>query len=111
MLAHKKFQGRSLLAVAAFNGDKDTFEAVLTTMETHLDIQKVRYRCLVCGAAHFRLNVPPSLIAWRIAVLLFLTTIHFTVEPFCGAKSSMILRPSSGSCGKPTHEVKRVVGR
>ena len=111
MLAHKGFNGRSLLAVAAFNGDKETFEVVLITMVTRLDIQKVRRRCLVCGAAHFRLNVPPSLIAWRIAVLLFATTFHFMVQQFCGVLFSMILRLSSESSGKPTHEVKRVVGR
>ena len=80
MLAHKGFQGWSLLALAAFNGDKDTFEAVLTAMGTRFDIHKVRHRCLVCGEAHFRLNVRPSLTAWRKAVLLFPTLFHQMVE-------------------------------
>ena len=57
MLVQKGFQGRSLLAVAALTGDKDTFEAVLTTIGTRLDTQKVQHRCLVCGTAHFQLNI------------------------------------------------------
>ena len=57
MLVQKGYYGRSLLAVAALTGDKDTFEAVLTTIGTRLDTQKVQRRCLVCGTAHFQLNI------------------------------------------------------
>jgi len=41
-LAHKGFNGRSLLVLGASIGDKDTFEAVLTAIGTRLDTQKVR---------------------------------------------------------------------
>ena len=76
MLVHKGFQGQSLLALAALRGNKDTFQAVLITIGTRLHTQNVRHRYLVCDAAHGRLNVRPSLIAWRIAVLLFSTPFH-----------------------------------
>ena len=75
MLVQKGFQERSLLALAAFNGDKDIFEAILTAMGTRLDTQKVRNRYLVCDAAHFRLKFRPSLTSWRIAGFLISNTV------------------------------------
>lgn len=104
MLAHKGFNGRTLLALAALIGVKDTFEAVLTTIGTRLDTQKVRCRCVVCGARHFTFDVPPSFIAWSIAVLIFPNLIHLMVDPFFGAMlltmairvDGIIIRPTFG---------------
>ena len=44
MLSVMGFEGRSLVAQAAFVGDKATFEAVTTALVTRLPPEGVRYR-------------------------------------------------------------------
>ena len=44
MLSITGFEGRSLVAQAAFSGDKATFEAVTTALVTRLPPEEVRYR-------------------------------------------------------------------
>ena len=44
MLSTTGFEGRSLVAQAAFSGDKATFEAVTTALVTRLPPEGVRYR-------------------------------------------------------------------
>ena len=44
MLSITGFEGRSLVAQAAFTGDKATFEAVSTALVTRLGSDQVRYR-------------------------------------------------------------------
>ena len=45
MLARPGFNGRSLLAEAAFRGDRATFEAVLGALRTRLNEQQVIFQC------------------------------------------------------------------
>ena len=82
MLSRKGFPGRSLLSLAAFIGDKDTFEAVLAAIGTRMDTQKVWRRRLFCGIELFIFNIPPLFIAWKIAVVIFPSVIHLMVETF-----------------------------
>ena len=103
MLVQKGFNGRTLLALAALIGVKDTFEAVLTAIGTRLDTQTVGCRCVVCGAECFTLDVPPSSTAWSIVVLIFQSLIHLMVELFCGAMlSTMVIRIVDGLVLRPT---------
>ena len=44
MLGQRGFRGRSLLATAAFQGDKATFEAVWTTLRESLPAEQVRLK-------------------------------------------------------------------
>ena len=44
MLSTTDFEGRSLVAQAAFSGDKATFEAVSTALVEKLPPEEVRYR-------------------------------------------------------------------
>ena len=44
MLSITSFEGRSLVAQAAFSGDKATFDAVTTALATRLPPEEVRYR-------------------------------------------------------------------
>lgn len=60
MLRLKGWNGLSLVASAAYNGDKTTFETVLTTVRGRLGIAQVRLWCLAIAAEHFRFPIKPT---------------------------------------------------
>lgn len=71
MLRLKGWNGFSLVACAAYNGDKATFETVLTTVRGRLKITQVRNCCLAMANDHFRLAIEPSELKFSILVTPF----------------------------------------